>query len=167
MKNKDRIAYNTFFYIIFTPALLLILFLTTYPIGTIIYDSFFSYDFISGEREFIGLHNYIRIIGEELFHRSFTNTLLFTFGASFAEVFLGVLMAFLLHRNFWGKRGASLIIIFPMIISTMVICAVWQTFFHYEIGLFNYLLRMAGFNPVGWLTNKDVALVSIILCDLG
>ncbi len=166
MKDKDRIAYNSFFYIIFAPALLLILFLTTYPIGTIVYNSFFSYDFISGVREFIGLENYSRIIGEDLFRRSFINTLIFTLSASFLEVFLGVLLAFLLYGSFRGKRAASLIIIFPMIISTMVICAVWSTFFHYEIGLFNYILGQLGLEPVGWLTDRNVALTSIILVDI-
>lgn len=165
-QNKDRTAYNMFFYFIFAPALLVILFLTTYPISTILYDSFFRYDFISGAREFIGLQNYIRIINEELFRRSFVNTLVFTLSASFLEVFLGVLLAFLLYGKFRGKRAASLIIIFPMIISTMVICAVWQTFFHFEIGLFNYLLGKLGMEPVGWLTDRSVALLSIILVDI-
>ena len=110
--------------------------------------------------------NYIQIIGESLFQRAFINTLSFTLVASFLEVFLGVLLAFLLYTRFFGKKAASLIIIFPMIISTMVICAVWQTFFHYDIGLFNYVLRSFGLSPVGWLTNQDVALFSIILVDI-
>ncbi|SIQ25268.1 multiple sugar transport system permease protein [Alkalispirochaeta americana] len=166
MRNTDRLAHNAFFYAIFAPALIIILFLTTYPIGTILRDSFYEYDFITGSRLFIGFENYSRIIGEELFQRSFQNTVLFTFGASFLEVFLGVLIAFLLYRDFRGKRAASLVIIFPMIISTMVICAIWQIFYHYEIGLFNYLLGILGVAPVGWLTDRQMALFSIILVDI-
>lgn len=166
MKNKERIAYNSFFYIIFAPALLVILFLTTYPIATILYDSFFRYNFIANTRTFVGLQNYIRIVGEELFQRSFINTMIFTVAASTIEVALGVLLAFLLHKGFRGKRAASLIIIFPMIISTMVISAVWQIFYHYEIGLFNFLLGKIGIAPIGWLTDQSIALFSIILVDI-
>lgn len=166
MKQSQRAAYNSFFYLIFAPALLLILFLTIYPITSIVYDSFFRYDFISNTREFIGLQNYSRIVGEELFQRSFTNTLIFTFVASTLEVILGVFLAFMLQKKFRGKRVSSLIIIFPMIISTMVICAVWQTFFHYEIGLFNFILGKLGLSPVGWLTDQNVALFSVILVDI-
>ena len=166
MKNKERIAYNSFFYIIFAPALLVILFLTTYPIATILYDSFFRYNFIANTRTFVGLQNYIRIVGEELFQRSFINTMIFTVAASAIEVALGVLLAFLLHKGFRGKRAASLIIIFPMIISTMVISAVWQIFYHYEIGLFNFLLGKIGIAPIGWLTDQSIALFSIILVDI-
>ncbi len=166
MKQTKRNSHSIFFYLIFLPALLLVLFLTTYPIGNVVYNSFFDYDFISGSREYIGLENYRSIIAEELFHRSFQNTLIFTVSASVLEVLLGVALAFLLHRSFRGKRVASLVIIFPMIISTMVISAVWQTFYHFEIGLFNHILRSVGLSPVGWLTDRSVALFSIVLVDI-
>jgi len=166
MRTKERIVYSSFYYMIFAPALLVILFLTIYPITTILYDSFFKYHFVTNARSFVGLANYTQIIKEELFQRSFFNTLIFTLVASFSEVILGVLLAFLLQRKFWGKRAANLIIIFPMIISTMVICAVWQIFYHFEIGLFNFVLTKIGAQPVGWLTDQRVALFSIILVDI-
>lgn len=166
MRTKERIVYSSFYYMIFAPALLVILFLTIYPITTILYDSFFKYHFVTNARSFVGLANYTQIIKEELFQRSFFNTLIFTLVASFSEVILGVLLAFLLQRKFWGKRAANLIIIFPMIISTMVICAVWQIFLPFEIGLFNFVLTKIGAQPVGWLTDQRVALFSIILVDI-
>ncbi|MCK9548208.1 MAG: sugar ABC transporter permease [Sphaerochaeta sp.] len=166
MRNRERAVYSSFFYIVFAPALLIILLLTTYPMVTILYDSFFRYSFVVNTRTFVGLGNYIHIVGEELFQRSLINTLVFTLVASFSEVVLGVALAFLLKRQFLGKRVASLIVIFPMIISTMVICAVWQIFYHYEIGLFNHVLTTLGMQRVGWLTDQRVALASIILVDL-
>jgi len=130
------------------------------------YDSFFKYDFITQARTFLGFQNYVKIAGEELFQRSFINTFIFTMVASVLEVFFGVLLAFLLHRQFFGKRVASLIIVFPMIISTMVISAVWQIFYHYEIGLFNFLLQKVGMKPIGWLIDQKIALFSIIIIDI-
>lgn len=166
MRNRERAVYSSFFYMVFAPALLIILLLTTYPMVTIFYDSFFRYSFVANTRSFIGLQNYTHIMGEELFQRSLINTLVFTLVASFSEVALGVALAFLFQRTFWGKRVASLIVIFPMIISTMVICAVWQIFYHYEIGIFNYVLTALHLPPVGWLTDQRVALFSIILVDI-
>ncbi len=157
---------NYFFFIILLPALTVVAFLTVFPVVTVFYNSFFKYDFISGIREFVGIANYRSIIAEELFHRSFRNTLLFTISASVLEVFFGVLLALLFRRNFRGRSAASLILIFPMIISTMVISAVWQTFFHFEIGLFNWFLRNLGLAPVGWLTDPQIALTSIVMVDV-
>ncbi|MDY0303226.1 MAG: sugar ABC transporter permease [Sphaerochaeta sp.] len=166
MRNRERAHYNSFFYLIFAPALLVTLFLTAYPMATIFYDSFFRYSLVSNTRTFVGFQNFSRILREELFQRSLVNTLVFTLVASITEVVLGTALAFLFKREFRGKRVASLIVIFPMIISTMVICAVWQTFYHYEIGIFNYILRGMNLSPVGWLTDQRVALFSIILVDI-
>ena len=166
MRNRERAHYNSFFYLIFAPALLVTLFLTAYPMATIFYDSFFRYSLVSNTRPFVGFQNFSRILREELFQRSLVNTLVFTLVASITEVVLGTALAFLFKREFRGKRVASLIVIFPMIISTMVICAVWQTFYHYEIGIFNYILRKWNLAPVGWLTDQRVALFSIILVDI-
>lgn len=155
-----------FFFIILLPAVVVVAFLTVFPVGSVVYNSFFRYDFISGIRTFVGFANYRSIVAEELFHRSFRNTLVFTASASILEVVLGVALALLFRRQFRGRRTASLVLIFPMIISTMVISAVWQTFFHFEIGLFNWILRSLGAAPVGWLTNPRVALTSIIMVDV-
>lgn len=58
------------------------------------------------------------------------------------------------------------IVIFPMMLSTMVVCAVWRILYHYDIGLLNYLTTTAGFAPLGWLINKNMAMFSIILVDI-
>lgn len=166
MRMSSRASHALFFYLMLVPALAAILLLTAYPLGTILYDSFFRYDFISGSRSFIGLQNYFRIAGEDLFQRSFVNTVVYSLVASVLEVGLGIFLALLLYGSFRGKRVSSVIIIAPMIISTMVICAVWQTFFHFEIGLFNHALRAVGLQPVGWLIDPKVALYSIVLVDI-
>lgn len=157
---------NHFFFIILLPALTVVAFLTVFPVATVFYNSFFKYDFISGVREFVGIANYRSIVAEELFHRSFWNTIIFTTSASVLEVVFGVALALLFRREFLGRKTASLVLIFPMIISTMVISAVWQTFFHFEIGLFNWMLRTIGATPIGWLTDPRIALSSIVLVDV-
>ena len=58
------------------------------------------------------------------------------------------------------------LVIFPMMFSTMVICAIWRSMYHYDYGIFNYALRSLGFEPVKWLINKDLALWSVVLVDI-
>jgi len=156
----------SFFYLALAPAFIIVAFLTVYPLINVLYDSLFRYDFIRDTREFIGLTNFVRIAGESLFQRSFRNTVAFTASASILEVGLGVILALLLYGEFRGKRVAMTIIIFPMMISTMVISAIWQMMYHYEIGVLNYLLRMAGLYPVGWLIDTRIALSSVVLVDI-
>lgn len=157
---------SAFFYIAIVPAFAIVAFLTLYPLINVVLDSFYRYNFIAGTRDFVGVTNFARIAREAVFQRSFRNTVVFTASASLLEVGLGVIIALLLYGEFRGKRMSMIIIIFPMLISTMVISAIWQTMFHFEIGILNYLLRSAGLAPVGWLIDQRLALGSIVLVDM-
>jgi multiple sugar transport system permease protein len=56
--------------------------------------------------------------------------------------------------------------ILPMMLSTMVVCALWKTLYHYDLGLFNYILKSIGLGKVGWLIDKDKALISLMIVDI-
>ena len=157
---------GTFFYLIIAPAVLFMLWLTVYPVLNVIYLSLFDYDFFSGAKKFIAFGNYVKVIGDKLFQRALLNTLVFSVSATIAEVALGTLLAFIFYRQFKGKKLFMTIVIFPMMLSTMVVCAVWRILYHYDIGLLNYLTTSAGFAPFGWLINKNMAMFSIILVDI-
>ncbi len=157
---------NIFYYLIFAPALIVIVFLTVYPIVNVFHMSFFKYNYLSDTKIFIGLKNFKRIMGDDLFHTAFLNTIVFSVVATFIEVSLGIFLALLFYGQFFGKRVFMVMIIFPMMLSTMVISALWKTLYHFDIGLLNYVLRSIGLKPIGWLINPKIALFSIILVDI-
>jgi len=160
IKNKS------FYYIIFLPAVIVIVFLTVYPIFDVFSLSFYKYNYLSDSKTFFGFKNFARIFNDRTFQRSFTNTLIFSTLATFAETAIGIFLALLFYGYFKGKRVFMIMVIFPMMISTMVICSVWKTLYHYDIGLLNYLLKSIGLKPFGWLINQKVALLSIVLVDI-
>lgn len=166
MKTLNINNKTTFFSLIFLPALVVILFLTLYPVLNTIYLSFFKYNYLSDERAYIGLKNFVTIGRDSVFQRAFINTLVFAAVATVCEVVFGIFLALLFYGDFRGKRTFMITIIFPMMVSTMVICAVWKILYHYDIGLFNFILRSVGFRPVGWLIDQSKALFSIILVDI-
>ena len=157
---------HIFYLLIFMPACIVVLFLTAYPIINTVILSFFKYNYLSGEPTFIGIKNFISIGKDPIFQTSFFNTVIFSAVATAFEVLLGIFLALLFYGKFWGKKGFAIITIFPMMISTMVVCAVWRTLYHYDIGLLNYLLRSLGLSPVGWLIDPKQALSSVILVDI-
>lgn len=158
---------NTRFYtLIFLPALLVILFLTVYPILNTVYLSFFKYNYLSGDKKFIGFENFITIAADPVFRTAFLNTLTFSIIATVCEVGLGIFLALMFYGEFRFKRQFMIIVIFPMMVSTMVVCAVWKVLYHYDIGLLNHILRSLNLNPVGWLISPDRALFSVILVDI-
>ena len=157
---------TTFYTLIFMPALLVILFLTIYPVLNTIILSFFKYDYLSDDRGFVGFKNFISIGKDTVFQTAFLNTIVFAFFATIFEVTLGIFLALMFYGHFPGKRPFMITVIFPMMVSTMVVCSVWKVLYHYDIGLFNYILKSFGLEPVGWLTDKMRALSSIIIVDI-
>ena len=155
-----------FFTLLLAPTLLVVAFLTLYPVLSVFVNSLFRYDYIAGTRDFIALENYREIVRDDQFRRSVANTTLFVALVALCETGLGFVLALLYNRPFRARRVATIITVFPMMLSTMVVSATWRTLFHFEIGPINALLRALGIAPVGWLIDPGVALYSIVLVDL-
>ncbi len=166
MKKLNKRSNPAFFLLILLPALLVILFLTLYPVINTIVLAFYKYNYLSDEIKFIGLKNFFTIGSDTVFQTAFLNTLTFAAVATVVEVGLGIFLALMFYGDFRGKRPFMITVIFPMMVSTMVISAVWKVLYHYDIGLFNNILRSMNLEPVGWLIDQSKALFSIILVDI-
>ena len=148
------------------PALAIMAAVTGYPLVTVVYYSFFDYHYIAGTERFVGLDNYRDLIQDRFFRVSVRNTVVFSLTATASQVALGLAFALLLNRSFWGRRIVIPMMIFPMILSTMVVSAIWRAWFHFDYGFLNNLLRSLGLDGVRWLFDPDIALYSIVLVDL-
>lgn len=167
MKRSGRIqGMAPFYWAIFAPALAVMLWLTVYPILNIAVTSFQNYNYLTGVRRWTGISNYVDILQDKVFLRSFLNTIVYCLGTTIVEVGLGIILALVFYGEFRGKSGFMIMVIFPMMLSTMVVCAAWKTLYHYDIGLFNYILKTIGLGKVGWLIDKDKALLSLAIVDI-
>jgi multiple sugar transport system permease protein len=167
MKPTTRNRENAIFYwLILLPALIVMIWLTVYPMITVFLTSFQNYNYISGKRVWIGIENYKNILTDKLFLKSFWNTIVYCFATTFIEVCLGTIFALVFYGDFRGKSIVIILLILPMMLSTMVVSAVWKTLFHYDIGFINYLLSSLGLQRVGWLIDPKIALWSIIIVDI-
>jgi multiple sugar transport system permease protein len=155
-----------FYWAIFAPALAVMVLLTVYPILNVAVTSFQNYSYLTGVRRWTGIGNYVDILRDKVFLRAFLNTILYCLGTTVCEVGFGTILALVFFGEFRGKSGFMIMAIFPMMLSTMVVCAVWKTLYHYDIGLFNYVLNSLGLGKVGWLIDKDKALLSLAIVDI-
>ncbi len=155
-----------FFWSIFAPALLVMLWLTVYPMISVLITSFQNYDYISGARSWVGIQNFVDLLKDGLFLASFRNTLVYCLAATAIEVVLGIVLALIFYGNFKGKSFFMILVIMPMMLSTMVVSSVWKTLYHYDIGLLNTTLAALGLGRVGWLIDPKLALWSLVFVDV-
>ncbi len=149
-----------------SPALLLFLALTIYPLARVLTLSFFATDYGLEDATFVGFENYTDLLSHRFFRTAAWNTLVFAVLATISEVGLGLILALLVNGKIPGNRFVIPALLAPYVLSTMVVTAIWRAWFHYDFGFLNNVLRTVHLSPVEWLFNPDIAMYSLVLVDM-
>jgi multiple sugar transport system permease protein len=116
-----------------------------------------------GERTFVGLENYQKLIADNLFWQTARNTVTYTLGAVPIGVFIAFWLALLLNRKMRGVVFFRTIFFLPYVTLTVAIAIVWAWIYHPELGLVNYLLGLVGIDGPRWLQSTTWAMPAIII----
>ena len=149
------------------PALVGFLVFVAGPMLATVVLSLTKYDLLSPPK-FVGLANFQRLWGDQRLWKVFGNTGLFALFAVLGNVGLGILLAVLLNRRMPGplKYIYRAAYFFPSLVGLIFVAVIWQFLFQKDVGIINYYLSQVGIRPVGWLSNPNVALVSVIILDV-
>lgn len=116
-----------------------------------------------GKSTWIGLDNYKNLIQDPAVIRAVYNTLGYTIISVPAIVILSLIVAVLLNQKIKGTSVYRTIYFLPMVAAPAAIAMVWRWLFNSEYGLINYLLSTIGINGPKWITDPNVALISIVI----
>lgn len=160
---------NRLYLALVAPAVLVLFVFVAAPITHSIVLSF--YRIIVGLPQvaspFIGLENYRELLQDPVARHSFWVTLVFVSTTTFFELFLGLLLALLIHRRFPGRGTLRACVLIPWAIPTVVAAQMWRFLFNDAYGMINYALFGDGFaHYVPWLAQPGTALLAIILADI-
>ena len=150
---------------ILAPALVFSIVLTQIPFLVTIVFSTLDWDLLRpGQREFVGLANYLAVIrGGELFS-SIWATVSITGLSVLLSVLLGLFFALLLDRNFPGQALARTLLITPFLVMPAAAALVWKfSMFDTNLGMLNAAWTAFGLDPVAWSTDFPLATVVIVL----
>lgn len=132
------------------------------PIGFSFFVSFNSYDFFTGEWTFVGLRNYIRAFKDQFFLFSLQNTALSLLGLG-VQIVIALALAMLLTADVKGQPLFRAFFFVPSLCSSVAVTLVWKWMFNSDFGILNTILTKLGLPAVGWLTNPNVSMVSMII----
>ena len=149
------------------PATIFILIMMAFPVLYTVWVSFTDWSVSSGgDINFIGLKNYADLFQEPRFYNAVKMTFYFTTLAVGVETVLGVAIALILNREFWGKGIAKTILLLPMVATPVAIGLAWTLFYEPTIGLANYTLKGMGFEGSNWLASKDMVIPALAIVDI-
>jgi sorbitol/mannitol transport system permease protein len=139
------------------PALIFVIAVTQLPFLLTVFYSFQSWNLVRpGSRHFVGLDNYIDVFSDTTFLFALLNTVVLTVVCVLVALLLGLGLAILLDRKFFGRGVVRTLLITPFLILPAAGALLWKTtMFDPTYGLLHFVF---GTN-VDWLSEFPLAAV--------
>jgi multiple sugar transport system permease protein len=167
--DRRELGDHAFGAILLMPAVLFVGCLAVYPIGRVIWLSFFTQN-LGTELQpvFSGASNYVRLVNDGHYLTALRTTAIFTVIAVSAELVLGMALALLLNETFRGRSFARAAALVPWALPPAVLALAWKWVFNDQFGVFNdLLLRLHVIDrPVAWLGTPTAAMFSLLIADV-
>ncbi len=145
------------------PAVLAMVAVTAYPMLYAFWLSLFRYDLrFPEQRAFVGVTNYMSVLGSGVWWEALLNTLVITVASVAIELALGLGLALVMHRALFARRTVRAAVLIPYGIITVVAALAWKFAFDPTTGFVNPLLG----TERAWLTERASAFVVIVLTEV-
>ena len=137
--------------------------ITIGPMIASLYLSFTRYSLIQAPK-FIGIENYIRMLGDDRLHHSLKVTFIYVFVGVPLQLIFALGVALLLDKGMRGLAIYRSVFYLPsMLGGSVAVALLWRQMFGSD-GLINQILRVFGVDAhTGWISDPSYALWTLIL----
>lgn len=147
------------------PSLSLMAVVLLYPLGYSLWLSLFAFYLPRPPASFIGLANYMSLLGEVRFWTALRNTLQIVGGAVGLQFVAGLTLALALARLTHGAKLFNVLLFLPHVITPVVAGLLLKWMFIFKWGLIHQGLQALGLPAPDWFGRPEYARWSIILAD--
>ncbi|EJZ22782.1 sugar ABC transporter permease [Rhizobium sp. Pop5] len=166
MSGEDR-----FVLCMLAPAAAILGLLVAYPVGLLIFDSFFKVDTITPHiREWVGMQNYVDALTSARVAESALRTAQYSVFALFFEFTFGFCAALLFSAMAGESRWHRTLFALPLMVPPIVAGLLWRFLLVGNIGILNYGLARLGVisdpSAIAWLSNEDIVIYSVSFADI-
>lgn len=152
-------------YLLIAPALALLFVFVLYPIGYMVYLSFFDWNMIK-PKEFVGLQNFVTMFHDPEFFQVLGNTFQYTVWTLVFGMGLALAAACFLKKDTRINRLLQSAIFLPYVMPLVSVAFIWVWLMDADYGLLNWLLGLVGLPGIRWLQDSAVAMYSLILVSV-
>jgi len=156
---------KTSLFLFLLPSVALVVVFGIYPVG---YNGFLSVkdvnliSYIRGTSRGVGVLNYQAVLGDPLFRRALSNTVIFTLLSILLQMVVGFFLALLFPYEFPLKGFLQALIMIPWVMPIMVSGSFFRWFLS-DNGFLNNFLTALGWikEPVRWITSERMVIYSL------
>lgn len=146
------------------PGLLMFVIYVIIPVFQSIWISFYDWDGL-GPKMWIGVENYVELMGDEAFYTSLKNNLIWLVLYLLA-VPAGLAAALFLNQTVTGIRLYKSLFFFPFVISQVVVGLIFTWFYAPDFGLLSALIKSITGSEVAVLADERYVTYGIIAAGL-
>jgi arabinosaccharide transport system permease protein len=136
-----------------------------FPMAYSIWLSLHRQNGLVSSGKFIGLQNYSRLLQDDIFLKSLSNTSLWALGMILVMLPVSLGLATLLNsRHLKGREFFKLLYFTPNVTTGVVIAIVFGLIFHDDFGLLNnYVMKPLGLQRVRWLEVGSAVIPALLI----
>ena len=148
------------------PALILVGLVFVYPIASGFETSLHEDTLLGVERPFVGVDNYVELVGTEDFRNALANSLIFVVGTLGLGMVMALSFAMTLYKLWFGRKVFRALSLVPWLVSGVAVATMWKFMFTSEVGMVQPVLRWFGIHIDTWLGSPDLAMIVIVLANV-
>jgi len=136
-----------------------------YPIFRVFYDSFHVVGAFN-KSKWVGIQNYVTMFQDETMWQALFNTFRYVIVIVPAVIILALILAVFLNMKIKGKAFFRVVYFIPAITMSAAVAMIWRWMFNGDYGLINYILNLFGMESVQFLSNPNLAWISICVVTI-
>src|SRR6266581_2099321 len=141
LRERLDMGSGTLPYFLVAPTIIIIALVAVYPITDSIRLSLLENPLIPSGATFVGLRNYLQVVGDPAFKNSVGITITFSVVSVALETLVGFAVALLMNQMFPGRGLVRTAILIPFAFPTIVSGQIWLLMFNAQNGVLTYLMQ--------------------------
>jgi multiple sugar transport system permease protein len=162
---QRRIDLTGFLFVL--PFLVFYVLFLVWPVILGLRMSFFDWSLVgTGVRQFLGLANYRELFADPDFWSSLWHSVLFTVLVTPLLTLIALGLALLANRAIPARWFFRVTFFAPYVLPVSVMALIWIWMYQPGFGLINSYLTQLGLPEVSWLTDPQVAMISVVIATV-
>jgi ABC-type sugar transport system permease subunit len=155
-------------YLFLAPSFAILLVFLIFPLSWNIYIALHdvSLTTLLKDWEYVGPENFVTLFNDPNFYTSLKVTLMFVVGSVALQFGVGMLMAIVLNQQIRSSGVYRAILIIPWTISAVIAAFSFKFILDDNFGILNYILNQMGIESVGWLSDPNIVIWSLVIANM-
>ncbi|MFG6444431.1 carbohydrate ABC transporter permease [Microbacterium sp. P07] len=132
-----------------------------FPLAYTLVVSLFEWDLLKGQGEFVGLGNFIEILGDGMFWNSVSNTVSIFLLSAIPQLAIALIVAYLLDRGLRAPTFWRMSVLIPFVVTPVATALIFSNIFSDADGLANNLLNLFGIADQAWKQDRALSHLAI------